>query len=258
MSVSVGRATVGVMVLSAAEREVAGRIARALLVALVMGALLATSSASVLAADLRIKPIKKALVRIERTLDRTRAHIDDAREKSLTLGAELREAEAGVAVAGGSSAAFMPGIQFASDVARVAELRSRKRRLDGVLRRARDQADELVRRREETIRDLEELVRRAQRGSSSPWRVGGSLVTYSADWEAVALCESSGNWHIDSQYDGGLQFHPVTWIEFGGGEFARYAYRATKLQQIAVAERVLAIQGPKAWPNCFSALPFHF
>ena len=72
-----------------------------------------------------------------------------------------------------------------------------------------------------------------------------------ADWDAIAMCESGGNWHIDSYYDGGLQFHPQTWLGYGGGRYARYAWQATREQQIAIAEKVLAGQGPGAWPNCF-------
>lgn len=74
---------------------------------------------------------------------------------------------------------------------------------------------------------------------------------YSANWDAIAQCESGGNWHIDSTYDGGLQFHPDTWLAYGGGRYARYAWQATREQQIAIAEKVLDGQGPGAWPNCF-------
>ena len=77
---------------------------------------------------------------------------------------------------------------------------------------------------------------------------------YHADWEAIAMCESGGNWHIDSTYDGGLQFHPLTWLGYGGGKYARYAWQATKAEQIAIAEVVLREQGPGAWPNCFKSL----
>ena len=84
----------------------------------------------------------------------------------------------------------------------------------------------------------------------------GQLITYSADWAAVAQCESSGRWHINvGLFDGGLQFLPSTWWGFGGGEYAPFAYQATPRQQIDIAERVLAVQGPKAWPNCFEPLP---
>lgn len=72
-----------------------------------------------------------------------------------------------------------------------------------------------------------------------------------ADWDAIAMCESGGDWHIDSTYDGGLQFHPNTWLGYGGGKYARYAWQATREQQIAIAEKVLAGQGPGAWPHCF-------
>jgi hypothetical protein len=74
---------------------------------------------------------------------------------------------------------------------------------------------------------------------------------YNADWDAIAQCESGGNWHLDGEYDGGLQFHPDTWLAHGGGQYARYAWQASREQQIAVAEKVLASQGPQAWPHCF-------
>jgi peptidoglycan hydrolase CwlO-like protein len=71
------------------------------------------------------------------------------------------------------------------------------------------------------------------------------------DWDAIAQCESGGRWDLDSTYDGGLQFHPDTWLGYGGGVYARYAWQATREQQIAIAEKVLAGQGPGAWPHCF-------
>ncbi|MFA5711680.1 transglycosylase family protein, partial [Mycolicibacterium sp.] len=73
-----------------------------------------------------------------------------------------------------------------------------------------------------------------------------------AEWDTVARCESGGNWAINTGngYHGGLQFAPGTWSGHGGGEFAARAHQATKEQQIAVAERVLATQGKGAWPVC--------
>jgi hypothetical protein len=72
------------------------------------------------------------------------------------------------------------------------------------------------------------------------------------DWDAVARCESGGNWSINTGngFYGGLQFIPSTWLAFGGGAYAPRADLATKAQQIAVAENVLAEQGPGAWPTC--------
>ena len=76
------------------------------------------------------------------------------------------------------------------------------------------------------------------------------------DWDAVAQCESTGNWAINTGngYYGGLQFSASTWAAFGGHEYASNAHLATKAQQIAVAERTLDKQGPGAWPTCGKAL----
>lgn len=70
-------------------------------------------------------------------------------------------------------------------------------------------------------------------------------------WDHVAACESSGNWHITNPpYSGGLQFTASTWASFGGLRYAATAALASRLEQIRVAERVLAAQGPGAWPIC--------
>ncbi|MFC5666280.1 transglycosylase family protein [Kitasatospora misakiensis] len=71
-------------------------------------------------------------------------------------------------------------------------------------------------------------------------------------WDAVAQCESGGNWAINTGngFYGGLQFTSSTWAAFGGTAYAAQANLATKAQQIAVAEKVLASQGPGAWPVC--------
>jgi resuscitation-promoting factor RpfA len=71
-------------------------------------------------------------------------------------------------------------------------------------------------------------------------------------WDRVALCESSGNWHINTHngYYGGLQFTAATWVGFGGRKYASRADLASRREQIEVARRVLAVQGPGAWPVC--------
>jgi hypothetical protein len=71
-------------------------------------------------------------------------------------------------------------------------------------------------------------------------------------WDRLARCESGGNWHINTGngYYGGLQFSGSTWRAFGGGKFARSAHRASKPEQIRVAERVRQHQGWGAWPAC--------
>jgi resuscitation-promoting factor RpfA len=68
-------------------------------------------------------------------------------------------------------------------------------------------------------------------------------------WDKLAQCESGGNWKINTGngFYGGLQFTPRTWRAFGGKGMPHQASRG---EQIAVAERVLAGQGWKAWPAC--------
>jgi hypothetical protein len=71
-------------------------------------------------------------------------------------------------------------------------------------------------------------------------------------WDRLAQCESNGNWRANTGngYYGGLQFSRSTWHSYSGGAFAATANRATRSQQIAIAERVLRSQGWKAWPTC--------
>ena len=73
-----------------------------------------------------------------------------------------------------------------------------------------------------------------------------------ATWERLAQCESGGRWHINTGngYYGGLQFSGSTWKAFGGRKFGYNAHRATKREQIVVAERVRRTQGWGAWPHC--------
>ncbi|MFE7858197.1 transglycosylase family protein [Streptomyces sp. NPDC057403] len=83
----------------------------------------------------------------------------------------------------------------------------------------------------------------------------GAGTAHAADvstWNKVAACESSGNWSVNTGngFYGGLQFTQSTWEAYGGRVYARRADLATKDQQIAVAEKVLDGQGPRAWPVC--------
>ncbi|MFI9105621.1 transglycosylase family protein [Streptomyces fildesensis] len=77
----------------------------------------------------------------------------------------------------------------------------------------------------------------------------GASAASVATWDAVAQCESGGNWSINTGngYYGGLQFSQSSWEAAGGTAYAARADLATKDQQIAVAEKLLALQGPGAW-----------
>jgi Transglycosylase-like domain len=70
----------------------------------------------------------------------------------------------------------------------------------------------------------------------------------SVDWDAIAACETGGNWHMQgSTFSGGVGFANSTWRGFGGREFAPNAGMATREQQIVVAERVYARYGLSGW-----------
>lgn len=78
---------------------------------------------------------------------------------------------------------------------------------------------------------------------------GSASAATGAQWDKVAHCESRGNWKINSGngFYGGLQFTLQTWNAFGGKGMP---HKATKAEQIRVAERTLKSQGVGAWPVC--------
>lgn len=69
------------------------------------------------------------------------------------------------------------------------------------------------------------------------------------NWDAVAACESGGNWSTatGNGYYGGLQFTMGTWRSNGGNGSP---HQASKDEQIRVANNVLKSQGIGAWPVC--------
>ena len=77
-------------------------------------------------------------------------------------------------------------------------------------------------------------------------------VTYNSgtNWDAIAACESGGNWAINTGngYYGGLQFTQATWAGAGGLAYAPRADLATPEQQIAIASKL----GLGNWPVCGS------
>ena len=77
-----------------------------------------------------------------------------------------------------------------------------------------------------------------------------------AIWDALAKCESGGNWAINTGngYFGGVQFDQNTWARQGGLKYAPRPDLATRNEQIAIAEKTRARQGWGAWPTCTSRL----
>ena len=74
-------------------------------------------------------------------------------------------------------------------------------------------------------------------------------------WDALAQCESGGNWSINTGngYYGGLQFNLGTWQAYGG---QGYPHQNSREQQIAIAQKLVNANGGSygAWPHCSSQL----
>ena len=83
----------------------------------------------------------------------------------------------------------------------------------------------------------------------APIALAATASADSVNWDAIAACESGGNWAINTGngYFGGLQFSPGTWRANGG---AGMPHQASREEQIRVAENVLRSQGIGAWPTC--------
>jgi hypothetical protein len=79
--------------------------------------------------------------------------------------------------------------------------------------------------------------------------MGAGTASAEVNWDAVAACESGGNWHTatGNGYYGGLQFTMGTWHSNGG---SGSPHNASREEQIRVANNVLKTQGIRAWPVC--------
>ena len=81
---------------------------------------------------------------------------------------------------------------------------------------------------------------------------GTAFADSGVNWDAIAQCESGGNWGINTGngFYGGLQFSPATWTSNGGSGMP---HQASREEQIRVAEKVYRSQGIGAWPSCGNA-----
>lgn len=109
--------------------------------------------------------------------------------------------------------------------------------------------DEVARRERARQVRLEKL--RASRDMQRTVESAPTVPTGSV-WDAIAQCESSGNWQDTAgYYEGGLQFDPGTWDDNKPAGYPDHAYQATREQQIAVAEKVLSESTwAQQWPAC--------
>ena len=113
-----------------------------------------------------------------------------------------------------------------------------------------------TRRKERLLKNVRSTLVKAVKAASvagamavAPLALGAGAANADVNWDAVAACESGGNWAINTGngYYGGLQFTPGTWSANGGSGMPNQASRE---EQIRVAENVLRRQGIGAWPVC--------
>ncbi|QTD98986.1 transglycosylase family protein [Streptomyces cyanogenus] len=99
------------------------------------------------------------------------------------------------------------------------------------------------------------LVAAGVTGSAIAIPLLGAASANAADgttWDKVAECESGGTWSADTGngYYGGLQISQEDWNAYGGGQYAAGPDQASRNQQIAVAEKILADKGTAPWATC--------
>jgi hypothetical protein len=89
--------------------------------------------------------------------------------------------------------------------------------------------------------------------NAEPAAAKSSAAAPQSVWDRLAMCESTGNWSINTGngFYGGLQFTLSSWRAVGG---SGYPHQASKAEQIQRAEKLLAIQGWGAWPACSAKL----
>jgi hypothetical protein len=80
----------------------------------------------------------------------------------------------------------------------------------------------------------------------------GASAATGTTWDQVAKCETDGSWSANNGdgYYGGLHIAQEDWDKYGGLDYATRADQASRSQQIAVAEKILADQGVGYWSTC--------
>ncbi|MCP8712036.1 transglycosylase family protein [Streptomyces sp. AC04842] len=91
-------------------------------------------------------------------------------------------------------------------------------------------------------------------GTTTTEAAASSSARPTTDWDAIAQCESGGNWKANTGngHYGGLQFSQSSWAAAGGLTYAPRADLATRKEQIAVAKRLAQLQGMSAWACAYA------
>jgi resuscitation-promoting factor RpfA len=81
---------------------------------------------------------------------------------------------------------------------------------------------------------------------------GGASAADGTVWDKVAQCETGGSWSADAGDGefGGLNLTQEDWETYGGLAYADSPDLASRNQQIAVAQKLLAKEGVGAWGTC--------
>lgn len=105
------------------------------------------------------------------------------------------------------------------------------------------------RRQSRTVRNIAKVAVAGALVTAPMALTTGTASADDVNWDAIAECESGGNWSTDTGngYSGGLQFSQSTWEANGGSGDPATASRS---EQIQVAESVKDSQGLGAWPVC--------
>jgi uncharacterized protein YabE (DUF348 family) len=113
-------------------------------------------------------------------------------------------------------------------------------------------SNKVVREPRNEIERVGTKARPAPKPAPAPAAAAAPAPSSGLNWDAVAACESGGDWSINTGngFYGGLQFTESTWDAYGGAAYASRADLASRDAQIAVAERVYQSQGAGAWPVC--------
>lgn len=72
------------------------------------------------------------------------------------------------------------------------------------------------------------------------------------NWDAIAQCESGGNWSINTGngYYGGLQMDMNFWRSYNNASSASRPDLATREEQIVAATNAYNVRGLRPWPHC--------
>ncbi|WP_162598717.1 resuscitation-promoting factor [Nocardioides gilvus] len=100
---------------------------------------------------------------------------------------------------------------------------------------------------------VKQVVKVGTKKAPAPAPVKANYASGNSVWDALAKCESGGNWatNTGNGYYGGLQFNPNTWRSVGG---TGLPHQHSREEQIKRGKILQARAGWGQWPHCTSKL----